>query len=263
MNSSPSCSGSASSSIYTTTSASNLYAPANPSKLSLDIQFLYSKSNWKAICDLFHVQRDSKMRLQSTTLCCVPVTRKLIDGVASFLLDESVSDHGDRATAGDDDLNVGLSIGSGSGLFEWVLNERLKEAGRKALRIVGVDVSPINVFLPDAQFVCKPDESIWSPDNNNNNKPDQQQTALPKVQALLAVYIRRPQLLKQYLQAHPLVSSVIVVGPKSEDPLLDDDVKACVESWGRRVEIWEGGTEEWERVLMGWDRVQCFRRHSG
>ncbi|KAG9408634.1 hypothetical protein AC1031_020487 [Aphanomyces cochlioides] len=123
-----------------------------------------------------------------TTLCCVNPTSKLLDGLTGHL---------DQASG------TLLSIGSGSGLFERLLAYRFP-----SLSVIGVDVAPVDVFLGDAFKLVR-----------EGSCP-----VVLNVSVLLAVYLRRPSILISYLEWFPDVHTIILLGPRSEDPLADHDV---------------------------------------
>ncbi|KAF0735615.1 hypothetical protein Ae201684P_022299 [Aphanomyces euteiches] len=154
-----------------------------------------------------------------TTLCCVNPTSKLFDGLTGHL---------DQASG------TLLSIGSGSGLFECLLAYRFP-----SLSVIGVDVAPVDVFLGDGFRLVR-----------EGSCP-----VVLNVSVLLAVYLRRPSILISYLEWFPDVHTIILLGPRSEDPLADHDVAGALQAWGSVVAFIEDG-------IAPWDLFQVVKKHQ-
>ncbi|KAF0709361.1 Aste57867_5951 [Aphanomyces stellatus] len=159
-----------------------------------------------------------------TPLCCVKPTSILLDAVARPWLDSL------RGTL--------LSIGSGSGLFEMLLASRLASINPH-LALVGVDTAPVDIFLNDA-FKLVDDRAC---------------PIVMHVTALLAVYLRRPAILATYLEWFPHVETIVLLGPRSENPLLDPATAAAVAVWGIVAAEIDGAD------VASWDLCQVLRKH--
>ncbi|KAI8609661.1 hypothetical protein BC830DRAFT_1149435 [Chytriomyces sp. MP71] len=183
----------------------SLYRNSSGKVLSVSdrVRRLHEAGDIQGIKDQF----SADLGLSSTTLCCVTPVSTLLEQVSCNLdlrNDEAV-----------------LSIGSGSGLFELLLSSFFSCGS-----VIGVDVAPINLFLPSASFFCiqtDEDPSLVLAGKN--------------IVSLLSVYMRRPSLLQDYLQWFPNVRKVVLVGPRSEDPLLDGAVADFVTAVGFTREI--------------------------
>ncbi|EQC32238.1 hypothetical protein SDRG_09988 [Saprolegnia diclina VS20] len=160
---------------------------------------------------------------ETTTLCCVNPTSPLL----ALLQD---------ALANVPRPGVVLSIGSGSGLLEFLLDLQLGENG---LDVHGLDIAPVNVFLPFFDVV----KEGGRPSNVDNTV------------VLLAVYLRRPSLLATYLRWYPKVTKVILIGPKNEDPLADAATADAVQAWGTCEALITDHT-----ALARWDMYQVWTK---
>ncbi|KAJ3066292.1 Aspartate--tRNA ligase, cytoplasmic [Podochytrium sp. JEL0797] len=164
------------------------------------------KRDVKAVQALF----DTVPPPPTTTLCCVNPSSTVLACVASEL--ETALLHGGSV----------LSIGSGSGLFEHLLQARMQDS---RVKIVGVDVAPVNAFLcPDSFYCVRADQDVSG-------------VVMEEVKVLVGVYLRRPALLVQYLRWFPEVEVVLVVGPRAEDPFLDEVVARELTELGWRSRV--------------------------
>ncbi|ETV67998.1 hypothetical protein H257_15956 [Aphanomyces astaci] len=169
-----------------------------------------------------------------TSLCCVNPSSILLDSLRPWLQPIVASS------------GTVLSIGSGSGLFEMLLARHLGpvEPSHERMSVLGVDTAPIDVFLWDCFRLVRDDASVIDTDDKHDLH----------VSALLAVYLRRPSLLVTYLHAYPHVEVIVLIGPRSENPLLDPHTAAAVSAWGHGVaEITDG--------VARWDLCQVLRKH--
>ncbi|OQS00066.1 hypothetical protein THRCLA_06259 [Thraustotheca clavata] len=158
---------------------------------------------------------------ETTTLCCVNPTTRLIEHISWCL------------TPLPSPCTI-LSIGSGSGLLEFLLEEK-----NDKIDVHGVDVAPINVFLPYFHVV------------KENERP-----AIDNVHVLLAVYLRRPWLLITYLKWFPNAQKVILLGPKNEDPVLDELTAKTLLEWGQ-LEM----KLTTDPSLAHWDVLQIYTKN--
>jgi hypothetical protein len=187
----------------------------------------------------------------TTSLCCATPTTALLTYLARVLL--SIM----RAT-GKKNLVV-ISIGSGSGLFEYLLEEHLERHDHhfdpvfssSSIQIVGVDVAPVNVFLTDIQFHVVRD-NIFPLELN-----------LVDVAALIAIYLRRPSILCSYLQWFPHVEKIILVGPRTEDPVADPIFAAALSAWGTleaKITAEDNTINHARRMIAPWDVMQIYTK---
>ncbi|KAI9352050.1 hypothetical protein BDR26DRAFT_1003097 [Obelidium mucronatum] len=199
---------------------SSLYRNVAGSALSVadTIRTLFVAGNVKAIQQVL----DSQPASSSTTLCCVNPSSQLIHFTVTHLSQVSKG-----ATV--------LSIGSGSGLFELLL----QEGAQADFKVVGTDVAPINIFLSDKCFYCM------------QVGQDPSLVVLENVKALVSVYLRRPSLVVEYLKWFTEVEVVLLVGPRNEDPYLDTSVCAELQRMGwKRLVIEDGPVAAWDVVLL-------------
>ncbi|KAI8835221.1 hypothetical protein BJ741DRAFT_228077 [Chytriomyces cf. hyalinus JEL632] len=120
----------------------HLYLNSSGSATSLAdrVRALHKEGNVEGILDIFA----AVPRPPQTTLCCLTPTSGLLTLVKNGLLLQ--------------DGETVLSIGSGSGLFEYLLQSKLYKG-----KLVGVDVAPINLFLSPSAFHCiHPEEQVSS-----------------------------------------------------------------------------------------------------
>ncbi|TPX65613.1 hypothetical protein CcCBS67573_g08079 [Chytriomyces confervae] len=203
----------------------HLYLNSSGSATSLadHVRALHKEGHVEEILDIFA----AVPRPPQTTLCCVNPTPALLIHVKNGL----VLQGGETV----------LSIGSGSGLFEYLLQSKLPNG-----KLVGVDVAPINLFLAPSSFECiHPDEQVSARLGSEN------------VVALLSVYLRRPQLLQDYLHQFPKVSRIVLIGPRNEDPLLHKDVANFVAARGfTRTSV----LVDMPLILAHWDMLQVLEK---
>ncbi|OQR83490.1 hypothetical protein ACHHYP_14645 [Achlya hypogyna] len=174
--------------------------------------------------DYEHLQTLLDEATATTTLCCVNPTSALLALVVDALRDLPRP-------------GTVLSIGSGSGLLEFLLDARLGDDG---LDVHGVDIAPINAFAPFFDVV------------QEDLRP-----SLQGVTVLLAVYLRRPSLLLTYLNWFPHVHKLVLIGPKNEDPIADATTAAGVGAWGAlEVRVMN------HTALAPWDMLQVWARHT-
>ncbi|ETW04487.1 hypothetical protein H310_04750 [Aphanomyces invadans] len=171
-----------------------------------------------------------------TSLCCVNPTSALLRSLQPWL--EPVV-----ASAG-----TVLSIGCGSGLFEMLLARQLEpiKPTHDHIAVFGVDTAPVDVFLRDCFRLVRDDASMVGADDEHHSI---------RVAALLAVYLRRPSLLVTYLHAYPHVEVIVLLGPRSENPLMDNATAAAVAAWGR-------GVAEIAANVAPWDVCQVLHKHD-
>ncbi|KAJ3119297.1 hypothetical protein HK100_000379 [Physocladia obscura] len=119
-----------------------LYKNSTGATLSVadKIRSLFENQNFVAVLKVF----DTIPAPPTTTLCCVNPSSNLLRGLLlqlnSFSENHSVQ------------LSV-LSIGSGSGLFEGVLQFSAQDSEAQ-IKVLGLDIARINQFLNPLAFYC-------------------------------------------------------------------------------------------------------------
>ncbi|ORY42829.1 hypothetical protein BCR33DRAFT_718043 [Rhizoclosmatium globosum] len=206
-------------------SSSSLYKNVSGSTLSLadKVRALHTVGDVDGVFALF----DSVPTPPTTTLCCVNPSTSLIELVASNL--HSVLPVGGSV----------LSIGSGSGLFEHLLNHKLVGT---STQVIGIDVAPINVFLQSESFYCV------------RTDQDPSTIVMENIHVLLSVYLRRPSLLLDYISFFSSVSAVVLIGPRSEDPFQEKVVAQQLESSGWTQTVIDSPS------LARWDILQILKK---
>ncbi|KAI9344191.1 hypothetical protein DFJ73DRAFT_797158 [Zopfochytrium polystomum] len=180
-----------------------------------------------------------------TTLCCVVPTSALLAAVARAITPSlpplspppPPNTHNHHPNSGQNRTHaprVVLSIGSGTGLLEWLLQHHPYLAASGAV-LVGVDAHPTNAFMPPARFFSPPRAFRDAPASRvlsgveTNNKddlppPPPRTPLLPllrdSVDTLFASYLRRPSLLLDYLALCPRATRIVLLGPRTEDPMM-------------------------------------------
>jgi len=130
-----------------------------------------------------------------------------------------------------------LSIGSGSGLFEWLL------MNKTGLKVVGLDVAQfINIFLNKQSYiVLKPGQTIPSIKDlshlknfiTTQNVQNTEEKEWP-FKTLLCVYLRRPDILAEYISLYGKeIDQILAIGPIQEDPWIYQESK--LHEWGNQV----------------------------
>ncbi|KAI8826641.1 uncharacterized protein EV422DRAFT_510940 [Fimicolochytrium jonesii] len=214
-------------------SPSLLASPASPEKnINALIRSHFAAHNPNAILALFS-QAPSQ---PTSSLYCIRPTRALLTSILSHCATDA--------------SEVILSIGSASGLLEYLLQWLADETGA-GVGVRGVDVARTNVFLDEG---TEDGERgfVWLP----SGKPSDERFTSTTV--LFTSYLRRPSILLDYMSACPVAHTIITVGPISEDPgSIDDNVKRGLEGWGSVV--WVGKPEG----LQDWERMSVWRRRRG
>ncbi|KAI9089648.1 hypothetical protein DFS34DRAFT_638997 [Phlyctochytrium arcticum] len=206
-------------------------SPADIAASNQRIRDLFAHSDPEQILDLLDLPETE------TTLYCLVPTRALLTFLAQQISDSA------EASSRNACINV-LSIGSASGLLEYLLQSILVKTASPAPLVYGIDISRTNIFLPPSQFIFLPSE-----------QPDCQELA--DMAVLMVSYLRRPELLITYLGACPDARVLIVMGPVMEDPMREVDVRTRLEVGG-----WKEGRGGGRGVfgLKEWEQVRVFRR---
>ncbi|KAI8922349.1 hypothetical protein DFJ77DRAFT_446267 [Powellomyces hirtus] len=207
-------------------SGTHLYSGASEDDRSASvndaIRLHHSQHNAAEIISLF--DKDDSLR---SSLYCIRPTSKVLDSVLKQCLHTGVEQPGPSTL---------LSIGSASGLLEYLLQHR---AGNN-LRVLGVDVAKTNIFLQDDSF-------IWLPFGASTTEARNQ---LSDVAIVFVSYLRRPSLLLEYMSCCTSAHTIIVLGPRSEDPVLDECVRKWLLDWGRESVIEESGLRPFDQMKV-------------
>ncbi|KAI8852010.1 hypothetical protein BC829DRAFT_441019 [Chytridium lagenaria] len=203
--------------------SSSLYIPPHPSEWLSNILHLHSLNDHNAVLTELHAHQDGS---SSSSLCCLRITPHLITSITthlnSLIIPSSLSINV---------LNV-LSIGSGSGILEWLI--QTSPSLHSSITITGCDTYPVNVFLPTSQFIVLNDPKTLT------DLSQFYHSSQTKPTCLFSCYIRRSSILATFLSVFTSITCIILLGPKSEDPLSDTAIRDLLfanEEWSLPIPV--------------------------